>query len=289
MTVLAIQTHIDKCDGVPPKPPKRAFTTQQSIASPPAGISKPFKRPETLPNPHYASIKDNALRKKLMDNGLSAAGTRPSMEKRWSEFVIAHNANCDAKNPKTKQELQRYMDSWEKNQGGKQGPMSLAQREGAQIKEKDFDGIAWGAKHEDSFKDLIANARKRVPKKTQGNPTASLEIGNDSRQQPASSENPYTTPYQAPVDMAPLSTSNVYPSYSVPQYSTRSAAAAPMSLRNICNSPEKQRSQPTFFEETNIPSSYGDHNLPPSQLQTPKTNDNTEYGSDISTIRPVQP
>ncbi len=31
---------------------------------------------------------------------------------------------------------------------------------GAQIKDKDFDGTAWAVKHDSSFEDLIANARK---------------------------------------------------------------------------------------------------------------------------------
>ncbi|RYC58398.1 hypothetical protein CHU98_g7821, partial [Xylaria longipes] len=31
---------------------------------------------------------------------------------------------------------------------------------GAQIRDKDFDGAAWAVKHDTSFKDLIANARR---------------------------------------------------------------------------------------------------------------------------------
>jgi len=176
MTVQAVEAHIDSCTGVPPtrKKPLPILSTQNPITNVSSTtVSKPIPKPKALPHPHYASIKDVQLRKKLLDQGLSAGGSRPQLEKRWSEFVIANNANCDAKNPKTKSELKRQMEVWERTQGG-------IDREGALIKDKNFDGSAWGAKHENVFSDLTALARSKIPKKTSEQPRPSLETRLDS-------------------------------------------------------------------------------------------------------------
>jgi len=207
MTVQAVEAHIDSCTGVPP-PPKSldpATSKRNPTTSLPAITSKPILKPKPLPHPHYASIKDIQLRKKLSEQGLYTGGSRPQMEKRWSEFVIANNANCDAKSPKTRSELRRQMEVWERTQGG-------IDREGAQIKDKNFDGLAWGAKHGNVFNDLAALARSKIPKKTleqsEAQPEAQLEshlgyipnassvIGvDDSTGVSVSGTRPYSSPY----------------------------------------------------------------------------------------------
>lgn len=103
-------------------------------------------------------LKDAALRKKMSDLGLSTNGNRMQLEKRHKEWVTIWNANCDSARPKRRAELLHDLDVWERTQGAK-APV-FAARPGAAVKDKEFDGAAWAAKHDTSFKDLIANARK---------------------------------------------------------------------------------------------------------------------------------
>jgi hypothetical protein len=70
------------------------------------------------------------------------------------------NANCDSSNPKNKTRLMHDLETWERAISGGQTGASMATLVGTQIKDKDFDRDGWGATHVDSFKDLIANARR---------------------------------------------------------------------------------------------------------------------------------
>jgi E3 ubiquitin-protein ligase RAD18 len=70
------------------------------------------------------------------------------------------NSNCDAARPRTRHELLHDLDVWERTLGGRAPTTGRSIQNAAIIKDKDFDGAAWAAKHDTSFKDLIANARK---------------------------------------------------------------------------------------------------------------------------------
>lgn len=79
------------------------------------------------------------------------------------------NANCDSARPRTKRELLQDLDTWERTQGGHAPNSSASVYQGAQVKDKDFDGAGWSTKHNDSFNDLIAQARrsnKKIADKT---------------------------------------------------------------------------------------------------------------------------
>jgi len=281
MTVQAVEAHIDSCTGVPPtqKQSPQIPPTQNFMTSVPTTISKPVPKPQALPHPHYASLKDVQLRKKLSDQGLFAGGTRPQMEKRWSEFVIANNANCDAKNPKSKSELRRQMEIWEKTQGG-------IDREGAQIKDKNFDGLAWGAKHGNVFSDLAALARSKIPKKSLQETKPESEVLIDSEPEPrlrapepdiytgpsASVINPYSSPYQGGT------------AYIQKEYHTDSANEPPISqpMEVYQNGITPQQNLPTYSIPQNHVSQPGeDYGIPPSsQLQQTPTrsqNHDTTY------------
>lgn len=153
--------HLENCTGAPPPTPKTtkngAFPLQQQTAP---------KAAERLPAINYSMLKDNALRKKLTDLGLSTIGSRTLLEKRHKEWITLWNANCDAAKPKKRTELMRDLDMWERTQGGKAPMGGRSIREAAVIKDKDFDGQAWATKHEDSFKDLIESARQNRKKTT---------------------------------------------------------------------------------------------------------------------------
>ncbi|KAG9243777.1 hypothetical protein BJ878DRAFT_104254 [Calycina marina] len=157
MSVQDVQKHIDKCDGLPPP---RKKTPIPAIQHPvfPTRITKPPSKLTTLAHPHYGLLKDGPLRKKLTDQGLRADGSRALLEKRWTEFVIAYNANCDSIIPKSKLELKKHMEKWERAQ-------TVHDREGAMIADKEFDGRAWAMKHDNGFKKLIEDAKRKLTAK----------------------------------------------------------------------------------------------------------------------------
>ncbi|RGP59746.1 e3 ubiquitin-protein ligase rad18 [Fusarium sporotrichioides] len=106
-------------------------------------------------------MKDwQALRKKMADLGISNQGPRTLLERRHKEWMTIWNSNCDAARPRTRQELLHDLDIWERTLGGRAPTTGRSVQNAAIIKDKDFDGAAWAAKHDTSFKDLIANARK---------------------------------------------------------------------------------------------------------------------------------
>ncbi|KAN0096783.1 DNA repair protein rad18 [Hyaloscypha variabilis] len=259
-----INTHLDRnCeDDVPPTKPR----SKVSSFGP---TDKPIPRPERLPQLHYSMVKDNILRKKLADLGISTAGTRQQLEKRYTEWVTLWNANCDATKPKGKSELRRELDIWERTQGSRAG---TSKDLGAQIREKDFDGQAWSTTHGDTFRELIANARKKVPVK----PTTPTESGSDMVdltgspspvKMPTYLESPTKSPAKGPEEPGePLGDTDMiidnFPSQIVEE------------------SPTKQPSQRRFFEEgSTADADYSE--LPPSSQYS-------GIASDMTTVRPIQ-
>lgn len=163
-----VDRHLDTdCPGEPrprpvqPKHKKFGFPTARN------SINTPVYTHDRLPALNYALLNETKLRKKLSDVGIPAMGTRLAMEKRYKEWAMMWNANCDSTRPKTKHELLRDLDVWERTQGSLAPTSSVAANLGAQIKDKNFDGAGWSTKHSDSFKDLIANARKSQQKRAE--------------------------------------------------------------------------------------------------------------------------
>lgn len=163
-----VYRHLDTdCPGqiipqpVQPKPKTFGFSTARSTIKTPAAAATTH-----LPVLNFTLLNETKLRKKLNDIGIPAHGNRQAMEKRYKEWAMMWNANCDSSRPKTRQELLRDLDVWERTQGSLAPTSSHAANLGAQIKDKNFDGTGWSTKHSDSFKDLIANARKSRPVKS---------------------------------------------------------------------------------------------------------------------------
>jgi E3 ubiquitin-protein ligase RAD18 len=248
-----INAHLDRnCEDQPPTRPRDKAVTF-------GATDKPIIRPERLPQLHYSMVKDNILRKKLADLGLSAGGTRQQLEKRYTEWVTLWNANCDATKPKGKGELKRELDVWERTQGSRAG--SSKQDSGSQIREKDFDGQAWSSRHDDTFRQLIANARKKAPVK----PTTPPAVGSGmvdltGSPSPIKMPNqPPEEPVEAQEDMDMTNQEDLLP-------------------QTIEESPTKHISQRRFFEESTADRSE----LPPSSQYS-------GIASDITTVRPIQP
>lgn len=183
MKEVQVDRHLDSsCPGSPqpqPQPPKQKFTSTSSsqrsgfqVLSNPAATQP---KPERLPTLSYSMLKDAALRKKLADLGIPANGTRQILEKRHQEWITIWNANCDSLHPKRKSELLQELEVWERTLGARAPTSSRSIHIGEQIKDKGFDHAAWSAKHDSSFQDLVASARKTraqaLQKANQNQPT----------------------------------------------------------------------------------------------------------------------
>ncbi|PQE26626.1 hypothetical protein CJF31_00010585 [Rutstroemia sp. NJR-2017a BVV2] len=177
MTAKDVETHIGRClaehDG--------STKSTKPLSKPSLISSKPVKRPERLPHVNFDLIKEQQLKKKLSEQGLSTTGGRAMMIKRLTEYMTIWNANCDAKNPRSSAQLKKDLDIWERTLGSRAPQASSLS---AQIKDKDFDGAAWGTQHKTDFSDLIARARQNVKSKQQ---KALVDGGADSNDQPAGS------------------------------------------------------------------------------------------------------
>ncbi|KAL2070397.1 hypothetical protein VTL71DRAFT_13423 [Oculimacula yallundae] len=160
----SINSHLDRdCADEPriSKSKTMGRISKQGSAQNPLTISDVPKRPERLAQINFSMMKENALRKKLGDMGISNLGNRPLLERRFTEWITLWNANCDARKPRTKNELKRELEIWERTQGGRAPASNYGSSIASQVKDKDFDGKAYSNTHDDSFRKLIANARKK--------------------------------------------------------------------------------------------------------------------------------
>lgn len=176
--------HLESCTG-PPEPSTNGHSSSTSSSS---NFRKPSTNaPERLPAINYSMLKDNAFRKKLAEIGISNSGPRSLLEKRHKEWITLWNANCDAAKPKSRNQLLRDLDTWEKTQGGRAPTSGRMVQSAALIKDKDFDGKAWASTHDDSFRELIENARRSRGKPGSGE--AKKEDGSE-QQKPDNAHGP---------------------------------------------------------------------------------------------------
>ncbi|KAL8692715.1 MAG: hypothetical protein Q9218_002304 [Villophora microphyllina] len=118
------------------------------------------KPPERLPQMNYSLLKDNALRKKLLELGIPNTGPRALLIRRHAEWVNIVNANADSSRPKTKREMLRELDTWDRSTGRSITNSSSDQSITGAIMNKQFDGTAWSLNHNANFQDLISKARQ---------------------------------------------------------------------------------------------------------------------------------
>ena len=181
--------HLESCPGPdaaaasPRKPNINTDTTQTQQAQPTGQMQRQQQKTlERLPSLSYSIFKEQALRKKLAELGISNQGPRPLLERRHKEWLTIWNANCDAAQPRRRAALLHDLDVWERTQGGRAPTATLgrAAQTAAAIRDKDFDGAAWASRHGDSFKDLIADARRsRLAAQKKSDDAAAEEEGAD--------------------------------------------------------------------------------------------------------------
>jgi E3 ubiquitin-protein ligase RAD18 len=276
-TVEAIQPHAATCDGTPPTR-KRPLIPQ---ITKPMSLN-PSKRPDRLPHPHFSGLKDTALRKKMSEQGISTAGSRQLMEKRYIEWVTLWNADCDSNHPKGRGALKRELDIWERTQGGRAVVGGREYAAGREIRDKDFDREAWGKSNGDDFKKLIADARRKAKAKNEeGSGERPTLAGSNSGTPQERPDIEISGGGRGPLEPLP-------PGFSPPQASLPPTFTQP----RVEDSPTKYAMPALYREPTGEPSM-----APPSSQYQPSSyqpssslnKDTSLNSSDISPMRSLQP
>ena len=195
----AVFPHLDACTGDASSSQSAASQALLNAHSqPPHRQSLAYTQPSItstksrLPTLAYSMLNDSALRKKLKELGISNVGPKLLLQKRHTEWINLWNANEDSRKPKTKRELLRELDTWERTQG-RQILQSLNAAQGPNgVMAKDFDGQGYVKSNKDDFDDLIRKAREKRKQAT--NPIQSeSDVGPDQdREEPVAQSQDWT-------------------------------------------------------------------------------------------------
>ncbi|KLJ09108.1 DNA repair protein rad18 [Blastomyces silverae] len=156
----AVFAHLDSCTGSsdPPKPSVLFGPLRSHARTDQSQELAATNTPKRLPTLNYSLLKDTVLRRKLKELGIADWGPKPLLQRRHTEWMNMWNANCDSKVPKSKRELLRELDIWERTQGGQAPAAGIST---SSVMRKDFDASAWTTTYGDDYKALIANARRK--------------------------------------------------------------------------------------------------------------------------------
>ncbi|KZZ89062.1 DNA repair protein rad18 [Ascosphaera apis ARSEF 7405] len=180
MKPTLVFSHLDRCPGPPsqnqssttlPSPKRTPFAFQSTTRPSPSSL-------ERLPSLNYTLMNDRELRRKLSALGISSTGPRQLLQRRHTEWINLWNANCDSRHPKTKRELLQELDLWERTQGASSSSSTNGYGNGngvngkVDVARKDFDKENWGRGHQDTFRDLIEQARRGRNQKKEEEQTA---------------------------------------------------------------------------------------------------------------------
>lgn len=72
------------------------------------------------------------------------------------------NANRDSSRPRTKREMLQELEIWDRTQGRQISKVPGELPNGNSIMSKEFDGSAWALSHDNDFRQLISNARRKL-------------------------------------------------------------------------------------------------------------------------------
>ena len=202
----AVFTHLDTCTsnaGDTTSPHKNAKSSSIAYTQPSTTNQR-----ERLPTLAYSMLNDNALRKKLKELGISNQGPKLLMQKRHTEWVNLWNANSDSRTPRSKRELLKELEVWERTQG-----RQIAHNIGPNgVMAKDFDSAAYVRSNKNDYDDLIRKAREKARAKMTDNreeQSTTLKGNNvDIGDQPAAQANIPAEAINATVDMVPESPVN---------------------------------------------------------------------------------
>jgi E3 ubiquitin-protein ligase RAD18 len=195
----AVFPHLNVCDGTAPPPsprkPSRTPTPLLQHQQHRQAVAAQDPPPDRLPSLNYSILKENPLRKKLADLGIPNSGPRKLLERRHTEWRNLWNANCDSSRPRTRRELLKDLDRWERTQG------AGSKDNNSKVMEKDFDGSGWAKSHKSDFDELIANARRKreLPVTTAPKGEATQEAGDHGGMQTNAASNSTSHQQQTPL------------------------------------------------------------------------------------------
>jgi len=266
----AVFLHLDRCDEEAEqkksltsksKPRSSRTTTPQQPSQPP---------PERLPQLNFSLLKDAALRKKFAELGIPSWGAKPLLIRRHTEWINLWNANCDSTRPRSRRELTRDLDVWERTQGGHAPDNGGGQ---SAVMRKDFDGAGWAKQNKSNFDELIASAK--VKRTT---PAAAEQIDRDRGKQNG------TIPSSVELPVEATSTNGTIP-VSIPVPEPRSTRKT---LPSLPSSTAQQLHPPVqnatyHIPHKSSPANSEDKEMPNSQPSNPTSLANTPDQTQHST------
>ena len=101
-----------------------------------------------LPALNYSLLNEKQLRQRLQDLNIPTYGNKLLLQKRYSEWLAIYNANIDTSHPRSRRDLLRDLETWERAQGNLN-------------KKREFDADQWKEQHKSEFASLISQARKQ--------------------------------------------------------------------------------------------------------------------------------
>ncbi|KAF1955671.1 DNA repair protein rad18 [Byssothecium circinans] len=197
MKEALVYDHVETCTGESTGRSTRSrkpTTFPLALQPRPKDPTPPAKRISGL---NYAMLTETALRKKLKELDIPSSGSKHFLIRRHQEWINIFNSNCDAADNvrKTKRELLRELDEWERTQGANTSTKDSV------FMQKDFDGNGHAMAHKSQFDDLIARARAKARQKVQANGEANQEKGIYQTEQDVSSHEQQSE--QPPTDTDP--------------------------------------------------------------------------------------
>lgn len=164
----SINAHLDRCiQGLPtsPSPPILQSITNGHVSATTLPYAQRTKSPlvatkqERLPTINYSMYTETSLRKKLKELGIPSHGNKELMRRRHTEWMNLWNANCDSLQPKSKLNLLKELDTWERTLGRQLEKGVTSATSGVMV--KDFDRDSWVKSQKGEFDDLIRRAREQ--------------------------------------------------------------------------------------------------------------------------------
>ena len=165
-----IEVHVDKClRGVSSPTNGDNSTRSQYFDQTPASERRPQARPSSplqqdrlaqdtqkrLPKPNYAVMNDTKLRHAMNELGLSTSGTRGVLQRRYTEYIAIWNSNLDAKVQKSKRELLKEIQAWDR----------IQTKPAQKMTNDDIDAAHKHGQYDNDFDDLVRKARESMKKR----------------------------------------------------------------------------------------------------------------------------
>ncbi|KAG7219251.1 hypothetical protein INR49_019199 [Caranx melampygus] len=112
----------------------------------------------------YNLLSMNELKRRLKESHLSTQGSRDQLIKRHQEFVHIYNAQCDALNPRSAQDIAKEVEANEKIRGQLQGKAKPAMVFTKNQTEKEIDEMHsnYRKQHSGAFSRLLAQVKGRL-------------------------------------------------------------------------------------------------------------------------------